>query len=245
MMPNYQDLGSGQTAIVILASPLVLARTYRPVATRLARTYRVLTIELPGSGRSPRLHNPWSHADHASWLASVLERLSVSGAVVLGHSNSGPVATCFAAAYPERVRALVLVDSIGARPGCSLAGVVAYRALDGLLEPKLSMFAAHHALFNIFAHARSFLAQVKLAAHSDLTESFSQVTRPVLLAWGSRDHTMPPACAERLKQLRSASRMYVSPRGSHDWLITNPEEFCAVLTSFVESAPPADPFTPA
>jgi pimeloyl-ACP methyl ester carboxylesterase len=61
------------------------------------------------------------------------------------------------------------------------------------------------------------------------------VKRPVLLAWGAMDFVMPVAGARELANLLPDAQLYVSQRGSHDWLIERAEEFGAMLERFVAS----------
>src|SRR5689334_24064791 len=77
---------------VLLASPLVRARTYSPVMRRLARHFRVTVVELPGSGRASPLERPWSVPEYAAWTADLLPRLTASPPWLMGHSDSGAFA---------------------------------------------------------------------------------------------------------------------------------------------------------
>ncbi len=73
---------------------------------------RPIAVDLRGHGDSP-----WSPAaaydlkDYAADLPLVLDALGIERAAVVGHSLGGNVSTLFAAAQPNRVEALVLVDT--------------------------------------------------------------------------------------------------------------------------------------
>src|SRR5690606_19125709 len=56
---RYLIAGSGPPVLVV-ASPLVLARTYARMARLLAASFTVVVIEPPGSGGSQRLDRAWS-----------------------------------------------------------------------------------------------------------------------------------------------------------------------------------------
>ncbi len=71
---------------------------------------RIVAPDLRGRGRSAELPPPYGMAQHAADCAAVLDALGVTRAVVAGHSMGAFVATAFAAAHPERVARLVLVD---------------------------------------------------------------------------------------------------------------------------------------
>ncbi|MDP9093091.1 MAG: hypothetical protein M3N95_09175 [Actinomycetota bacterium] len=54
--------------------------------------------------------------DNARWLIGELDHARIAEAILVAHSYAGGMAITAAVAYPERVRGLVLVASIG--PGC-------------------------------------------------------------------------------------------------------------------------------
>jgi len=236
------ESGSGPE-LLLLASMLVRARTYRPLTKRLTAHFRVLAVELPGCGRASRLERPWSFEQYADFSARLVEVLGLTRPVVLGHSNSGAVALLLAARHPERVGALVLADTVGARRQRALWRVVLARSLDGVLELGLTVRASWHLLSNVVRHPCSFLHQVREGARAGLLEEAARVRAPVLLAWGRHDHTMPPECAERLCERLPWVRLQWG-RGSHDWLVTDSDGFARQLVAFARGPQPALPSPP-
>lgn len=79
---------------------------------RLARTRRVIALDLLGHGGSEKPRSGYSIPDQADLLAQALARLGVTGAEVVGHSLGGPVAVALAERSPELVERMVLIDSI-------------------------------------------------------------------------------------------------------------------------------------
>lgn len=72
-----------------------------------------LALDLPGHGRSfhPGHHAPF--VDYLDTLLQVLNAQSTEAVDLIGHSMGGAIAVLFAAAFPEKIRRLVLIDSIG------------------------------------------------------------------------------------------------------------------------------------
>jgi len=97
------------------------------IADDLSNEHRTLAVDLRGHGDSD-----WSHdarygvPDYAADLPCVLDAAGIERAIVVGHSLGGNAATLFAAEHPERVEALVLVDT---GPSLSL-GAMMYVAKD-------------------------------------------------------------------------------------------------------------------
>jgi pimeloyl-ACP methyl ester carboxylesterase len=219
---------------VVLASPLVRARTYQPLLHRLARHFRTTVVELPGSGLASPLPRPWSFAEYTDWTARLLPRLSPERPWLIGHSDSGALALLLSAQHPGLVRGLVLVGAVGARRRRGVARVVGARLVDGLLEPGLNLRAGGHVVFNVLRHGRNFRHRVRESSTAQLLDCAPRVSVPTLLAWGRHDHTMPPDCAWRLARHLPYARVHIGP-GSHDWLITRPDAFTQALLGFHSS----------
>ena len=230
----YTDVGAGE-AVVILASTLVMARSYEWTVDCLAPHFRVVTVEMPGSGRASRPPRAWGFADYAAWAAGFIDALRLDRPTVVGHSNSGGAALVLAADHPHAVGRLVLVGSVGADRSPSLARVLVGRAIDAALEPRLTVFGWHHVIYNALVFTKDFFGQVWRSVYDDLTPHARRVRAPTLLAWGARDHTIPPRCADVLRGLVPDSTKYTSRDGSHDWLIDRAPEFTRALRTFVEA----------
>jgi pimeloyl-ACP methyl ester carboxylesterase len=231
--PCVIESGSGPP-LVLLPSILVLARSYDRVAEELGRHFRVHRPVFPGSGRGAKLARPWTFQEYAEWILALLDRLALQRVPVIGHSNSGPVALFLALNHPERISHLILTDTIGADRSRSLLRVFAGRAIDAALEYRLTLSAFHHIVYNAIFHTRNFYNQVLLSARTDITGVARELRVPTLLMWGRRDHTMPLRCGELLERSIPSSRLHVSPGGSHDWLITNAEEFTQALVAHLD-----------
>jgi pimeloyl-ACP methyl ester carboxylesterase len=108
--------------------------------------------------------------------------------------------------------------------------VLVGRAIDSVLEAPLTVRAFHHVLYNLLFHTRNMLNQIWLAAKSDIVSDAAQMRTPTLVAWGRHDHTMPQRCAELLLRLIPGATLHVSPTGSHDWIVDEPNAFADAIT---------------
>jgi lipase len=82
---------------------------YRRLAQEALPDARVLAPDLRGHGRST-WDPPWGVEQHVVDLIEALDAAGVERAAVVGHSFGGLIGMALAAARPERVDALVLVD---------------------------------------------------------------------------------------------------------------------------------------
>ena len=232
----YTDVGRGPT-VVILASTLVLARSYEWTIDCLAPHCRVVTVEMPGAGRATPPPRAWGFDDYAGWVAGFVRELRLGRPTVVGHSNSGGAALVAAATHPGCVGRLVLADTVGGDASPSMARVIAGRALDACLEPRLTLFGWHHVIGNALVHTKDFFGQVWKSVYRDLRPYAARVRAPTLLAWGARDHTIPIRCAHALREIIPGASLYVSARGSHDWMIDRAPEFASALRAFIDATP--------
>jgi pimeloyl-ACP methyl ester carboxylesterase len=103
------SMGSGPTVVLVhgLGSN---AGHWLPVARALARDHRVALVELPGHGIAPMMF-PFALEQATLALDRALAEQGDEPVVLVGHSVGGLVAAAEAARSPERVRALVLVET--------------------------------------------------------------------------------------------------------------------------------------
>jgi esterase len=105
---NYQETGDGPP-VAILHGLYGSLRNWRSIATELSDQYRVISIDLRNHGDSPHI-GPMGYSVMAADVASLLERLSISDASIIGHSMGGKVAMSLALSDPHFVKQLIVVD---------------------------------------------------------------------------------------------------------------------------------------
>ena len=82
---------------------------FAPVA---APHYRVLALDLRGHGDSAwALHGEYEYAHYVADLDALTQNLGIERIILVGHSLGGRVAMLYAAAHPEQMAGLVIVDS--------------------------------------------------------------------------------------------------------------------------------------
>lgn len=262
---HYLVAGTGKTVILLIASMVVMARSYRSTLNALSRDHTVFCLELPGCGRSDSLKTPFTAEQYADWIVNFLRQMEISSVVVIGHSCSTAPAIALAQSRPDLASHLVLVSAIGAKHSrllclsslfaaddfnlvlqhCPFAtGGHAPRGLEkivfgrlrgALLEIQFSIPGAFHGLHNVLFQARSFWYWIGMTMRLDMTSTAAEVQIPTLLGWGRHDYTCPLSAGKKYASIMPISRLYVSENGSHNWLIQNPEEFTDVVASFTDS----------
>lgn len=99
--------------LLVLASPLALARSYMRAMRSLCRWFTVVCVELPGCGGSARLARPWSPARYARWALELVRDLPLAAPIVLGHAGSVPIALELARLAPDEIGGVVIAETPG------------------------------------------------------------------------------------------------------------------------------------
>lgn len=108
----YEEHGDGAPILCIHGAGSS-ALVWGEAVASLARLGRVIAHDRRGCTRSerPEPYERTSIAEHADDAAALLDAVAAGPAVVIGRSYGGTVAVDLALRYPDRVRALVLLEA--------------------------------------------------------------------------------------------------------------------------------------
>ncbi|MFF2654944.1 alpha/beta fold hydrolase [Streptomyces sp. NPDC058045] len=123
---HYVEWGEpGRPALVMLHGLRSYARTFDPLAARLADRHHILALDTRGRGDSDWDPSGEYYTEaYVSDLEEFADRLGLDRFLLLGHSMGGTIAYVYTARHPDRVTAAIIED-IG--PGSSLTGAGAER----------------------------------------------------------------------------------------------------------------------
>ena len=120
-------LGPAQPLALAIHGITANSQSWVPVSRALGSAVGLAAVDLRGRGDSSQLPGPFGIATHVRDMVAVLDALALPQALVVGHSLGAYIASALAAAHPDRVSGLVLVDggltvpgSEGADPGVFL-----------------------------------------------------------------------------------------------------------------------------
>lgn len=92
------------------------AASFSPLASGLAEHHHVVALDLPGHGRSAHLPAGLSRyhvVDQVDHVLDAADALGIARFDLLGHSLGAGIAALLAAAVPQRVRRLALIEGLG------------------------------------------------------------------------------------------------------------------------------------
>src|SRR6266566_9694296 len=104
-------LGSGPALVLLHGYPDTL-QIWSRLAPCLAQSFQVVAFDWPGLGYSDEWSGGATPFHMADRLLRLLETWSIGKPVVVGLDMGGQPALAFAARYPERVRSLVVMNSL-------------------------------------------------------------------------------------------------------------------------------------
>lgn len=112
---NYVEAGKGETLLMIHGLGGNASHWRRNIGA-LSQQFRCIAVDLPGYGNSSTVERGEADTQldfYADVIASLLEKLKVPKASVMGHSMGGQVSMVLALKYPALVNKLVLVAPAG------------------------------------------------------------------------------------------------------------------------------------
>jgi pimeloyl-ACP methyl ester carboxylesterase len=247
--------GAGPTLVLLHAAGHD-RHDFDAIVAPLARDYQVLTVDWPGHGESDLAGPPEqvSAPMLADALEELLKRLEISEAVFIGNSVGGFAAARLAIRCPQRVRALVLVDSggfnepsFGARAFCRLKGT------EFVTARLWNAFPAHY-LKKRNRHVRAILQRVRAAesesairvnaavwrsftlAEHDLRAAARSIRVPTLIVWGSDDPVITLDRGRLAAEIIPEARLLTLATG-HVPFAEDPEGFLTAVRPFLEALP--------
>lgn len=251
-----EDEGDGD-AVVCLHGLGGSSNTWTPVMPTLS-PYRVVRIDLPGSGRSHAVPGTLSIERLAQAVLTVCTRLGIARAHFLGHSMGTIVCQRLAADQPKQVRSLALFGPLLAPPDDARANIRA-RATRARTEGLAGMQHIAQTLVNASTSpssrhrspaAAAFVRESLMRQDPDgyarncdaLAEAqpaaVERIQAPVLLVTGDEDGVAPPASVRALAERLSGAhgvRTVILPRCGHWTPIERPEECARELREFLPS----------
>lgn len=260
MQVHLRDEGprDDPSPIVLLHGTSASLHTWQGWAEALRGQRRVIRFDLPGFALTgPHPQDDYSIAAYTRFVVAMLDHLGVQKVVLGGNSLGGQIAWATAAAYPDRVAQLVLVDAAGypfVPQSVPLAFQVArIPALAPLMQNTLPRGMVENSVRNVYGDpAKVTPALVDLYYDMTLREGnrralgqrFAQplavqperiatLKLPTLILWGGQDRLIPPDNAQRFAKDIVGSQLVVFDALGHVPHEEDPAATVAVVKRFL------------
>lgn len=231
---DTQDL---RPVILLIHGSPAASGVFDPLDSLLDETYRVVSLDLPGFGRSARKVSDYSILAHSYYLEAFLEALDIKQCHVLGYSMGGGVGLEFASRNPDSVKSIILASSIGMQEyellgdytlnhALHAGQLVCFWALDWL-TPHFGWY--DRALLNT-QYARNFYD----SDQRPLESMMRNWREPALIIHGREDGLVPVDTALAHKALMPHAELRVIDGAGHMAIARMPELFSETISGFVD-----------
>lgn len=244
-------------AIILLHGFGSSLHTFEPWAEALKADYRVVRLDLPGSGLSPPdPTGSYTDARSAALLLVLMDQLGIGKATIAGNSIGGRIAWNMAADHPERIEKLVLISPDGfASPGFAygekadvpaVMKAMRFTLPKSAIRPNLAAsygdpkrlneatIKRYHDLMLAPGGRAALLARMEQTVLTDPATRLPLIKAPVLLLWGRKDRLIPFSNSADYTKLLQDSRLVAFRDLGHVPMEEDPAQSLAPLREFLE-----------
>ncbi len=256
MILAFDDDGPGPVVVLLHGFPLDRSM-WAHQRSSVGALYRVISPDLRGHGESAAPDGIYPVDAMADDVIETLDALQLDGPLVVGGlSMGGYVALSIALRHPDRVRALMLMNTRSAADSPEAARAREEQAgqveASGDVEPVVarmlpdlfarSTFEAHPELVARVHHqmartpARAVAGTLRgLAIRPDRTVDLPRIAVPTLVIAGAEDRLIPVEESERLARGIPKARLVTIPDAGHLAPLENHEPTDAAILEFLKS----------
>ncbi|AZF21106.1 MULTISPECIES: alpha/beta fold hydrolase [unclassified Pseudomonas] len=251
---SYLATGQGQPVVLIHGVGLN-KEMWGGQIVGLATNYHVISYDMLGHGASPRPAPGTPLLGYADQLLELLDHLQLPQATVIGFSMGGLVARAFALHYPDRLKSLVVLNSVFNRSPEQRAGVIARTAQaaehgpDANAEAALSRWfsreyqAANPAQIAALRQTlagndpQGYLTTYELFATQDMyrADDLKVLRVPTLVATGELDPGSTPEMARQLADRIPGATVAVLAEQRHMMPVESPRLVNSLLLGFLDT----------
>jgi pimeloyl-ACP methyl ester carboxylesterase len=225
---------------------------WHPHHALLAEHFTVYAPDHPGWGGSEgpewmdTIHDYTLHND------ALIRKLGLEKPLLIGHSLGGWMAADFAATYPDRLRALVLVNSAGfpfeadaavpdffaaaSRGGSHFAQLIFHK-----MDVAQAFFPAEPTPEEILTNFRHLTSTARIAWHiwfdEKLPQRLARIECPTLALWGKHDNFFPASMAQQFADCIPGARVQIVEDSGHMLPFENPQALVDAVLALEGVAP--------
>ena len=107
----YEIHGEGKPVVLLHGSYMSIDLNWSQMIPELAKTHKVIALEMRGHGRTNDTDKPFSFPILADDIAGLIRHIKIDSADIIGYSLGGTVAFQLAIRHPQLVKKLVIISS--------------------------------------------------------------------------------------------------------------------------------------
>ena len=242
-----EEHGQGDPLVLVHAG-LLSSGSWAGVVPLLAESFRVITFDNRGHGRSTNPSGALTYEQIADDTAALIEALGLERPFVGGWSDGGEVALQLGLRHPGRARALIAGGTsleMGSEAARTEIRAFFHLNDDGVVDLDAVASAFEQTMLPMLRQSHPHGEQhwqtiVQQSATMWLTyagltrEQVERIKEPVLVVVGDRDEHVPVEEAVRLYRWLPQAELAILPGASHLRPIFDPEAFARSVTDFLQ-----------
>lgn len=177
---HYLEWSGSAPAVLCLPGITANAHAFAGVAEELSPRHRVVAMDLRGRGESEKPSTGYTMADHVADATGVLAELGITRAVVIGWSLGAKIALALAAAQPDVVTRLILLDPPVETPASTVVALRAFWARLDNTYPSVDEFLDRMRSSPVF---KQWTPYVERYLRADVEQSGDGVVRHRVPRW--------------------------------------------------------------
>ena len=243
----YEVYGKGMPIVLLHGAFYTIDMNWGQLIPELAKTRKVIAIEMQGHGHTPFSDRKLSRTTLASDVEKVMDYLKIDSADVAGYSFGGQVAYQFAIQSPKRLRKLVIISSVYKSEGWVTGTTEIFKIMKPEHFANSPLQAAYDAVAPDKTKWTPFLEQM-IAMAGELfnmgDDNVAKITAPVLIISGDNDGMDKIELAKTYKLLGGGvsgdmqpmpkSQLAIVPGQSHVSLMNQTKTIFDYLDSFLK-----------
>jgi pimeloyl-ACP methyl ester carboxylesterase len=244
----FKDTAGNGPVVAFSHGNLMNRQMWAPQVEALRGEFRCVVWDERLHGRTKDDGGLYTYWDSADDLLGLLDHLGVEQATLAGHSQGGFLSLRAALRAPERVKALVLIDTAAvAWPREVLAQMSGIRdgfrdgGPDAVAPVLLDILLGKPEIHEHWLQAWREQPQQRLAdavtvlmGVDDISARLGEITQPTLIVHGEADQSIPLPLGQMLRdRLPGASDLIAIPGAGHTPSLTHPDQVNGPLAAFL------------
>ncbi|MCF6405049.1 alpha/beta hydrolase [Chitinophaga filiformis] len=243
----YEIHGEGQPLVLLHGAYMTIDLNWSQLLPELAKTHKVIALEMQGHGRTADIDRPVSRQALADDVAGLLQYLKIDSADILGYSMGGTVAYAFAIQHPAMVKKLILVSTVYKFHGWQKEVTDIFQTFKPEFFDQTPLKAAYEKVAPDPGHWRAFLTKYMEYGKQDFdfgADKVKAIKSPILFIMGDNDGVTLEHKAEMYRAAGGGvpgdmaglpkSQLAIFPGTTHVSLMADTSRLLSVINPFLD-----------
>ncbi|HEY0680046.1 MAG TPA: alpha/beta hydrolase [Chitinophagaceae bacterium] len=215
----YEIHGNGFPLVLIHGGGSTIGTTFGRILPELAKTHKVIAVEMQAHGHTPDINRPLSFEQDADDIAELLKQLKIEKADIFGFSNGASTTLQIAIRHPQVVNRIVVASTMYKRDGAfkGFWDMMKNASFVDMPKPYKDAFLEIRN-DNDALHAMFKRDVARMQSFPDISESaIKGIEAPALILIADEDVVTPEHAVEMYRMMKNA-RLMILPGGHGEYI---------------------------